>query len=574
MSTSVPTTGVSAAQNVVDELLSFVERTRGISQAQRRRVLDQAAIALYNTTQETPRSRIVTQLGGTSSFASLRCAASSASDGARSTNQQVNNIILTHPSFSGRMLLARTRRDSDALECQCATTIDPGCLGSSLLCRKQPRISLSTPASQSLIMSGNDSYIRMGEVLHMCEYGQHNLDARSHLLEHTATLLCYAGQLELKFYSNSYDLWDALNRKKANEYNNEPWDKLYFRISMLRAYMDLGWPLQIVKYSRRLKRQSEGMLGLECNLPKMATNQYSQIDQCLEIIHHSNISAAYRRQLLTLTARALHSIDRPTPHQGTGVERSMVLSHDDALLHRHGMDPRFPLTPTAEPVRENNTDRLGGFFADVKTMKSWGVVTELGGARRTMSPWNVLLLSCAEEQAGTGKEACLKVRRIFTLPDPESLTNNSNSNRLSASNYRSLKSLTMEVNNPDSDAPVFNTPASDDPTPSNLFTIGAGSIIPDANPPVKSDAVSYQRFENLMIPIERQNAPANFCRHFLEMAMIPLWRLVPGPNEGSTVSVWLQIKERFFRGREPSEWNERFIRLFHIYFLELARPRP
>ncbi|KAK7555003.1 hypothetical protein IWX92DRAFT_386921 [Phyllosticta citricarpa] len=112
MSTSVPTTGVSAAQNVVDELLSFVERTRGISQAQRRRVLDQAAIALYNTTQETPRSRIgtlrtlmtpgnsctrysplqaVTQLGGTSSFASLRCAASSASDGARSTNQQVNN---------------------------------------------------------------------------------------------------------------------------------------------------------------------------------------------------------------------------------------------------------------------------------------------------------------------------------------------------------------------------------------------------------------------------------------------------------------------------------------------------
>ncbi|KAK7624403.1 hypothetical protein IWX50DRAFT_654858 [Phyllosticta citricarpa] len=58
MSTSVPTTGVSAAQNVVDELLSFVERTRGISQAQRRRVLDQAAIALYNTTQETPRSRI------------------------------------------------------------------------------------------------------------------------------------------------------------------------------------------------------------------------------------------------------------------------------------------------------------------------------------------------------------------------------------------------------------------------------------------------------------------------------------------------------------------------------------
>ncbi|KAK7532660.1 hypothetical protein BKA81DRAFT_409750 [Phyllosticta paracitricarpa] len=140
-------------------------------------------------------------------------------------------------------------------------------------------------------MSGNDSYIRMGEVLHMCEYGQHNLDARSHLLEHTATLLCYAGQLELKFYSNSYDLWDALNRKKANEYNNEPWDKLYFRISMLRA--------------------------LECNLPKMATNQYSQIDQCLEIIHHSNISAAYRRQLLTLTARALHSIDRPTPHQGT-----------------------------------------------------------------------------------------------------------------------------------------------------------------------------------------------------------------------------------------------------------------
>ncbi|KAK7511383.1 hypothetical protein IWZ03DRAFT_362774 [Phyllosticta citriasiana] len=169
------TTISSGQKNVVDELLSFVERTRGISQAQRRRVLDQAAIALYNTTQETPRSRIVTQLGGTSSFASLRCAASSASDGARLTNQQVNNR-------------------------------------SSLLYRKQPRISLSTPASQSLIMSGNDS-------IHV------------------------------------NDLWDALN--------------------------------------------------------------HSQIDQCLEIIHHSSISAAYRRQLLTLTARALHSIGRPTPHQGT-----------------------------------------------------------------------------------------------------------------------------------------------------------------------------------------------------------------------------------------------------------------
>ncbi|KAK8156128.1 hypothetical protein BKA80DRAFT_312538 [Phyllosticta citrichinensis] len=97
------------------------------------------------------------------------------------------------------------------------------------------------------------------------------------------------------------------------------------------------------------------------------------------------------------------------------------------------------------------------------------------------------------------------------------------------------------------------------------------SITPAADAPVESEATHYERFDNLMMHIERENFPVMLRRRFLEMAMITLWRLGPGPQEGSTDSVWNQIKDRFFSGQEPPVWNERFVRVFRRYFLELAR---